>query len=158
MNDALPSDIRIRLAARADVPAIVRLLADDVLGATRELPAEPLAQAYWDAFDAMSAQGGNELYVAEAQGEIVGCLQLTITHGLSRIGMTRGQIEGVRVSSRHRGKRIGEAMIAAAINRSRALGCGVVQLTTDRTRVDAHRFYERLGFEATHVGMKLTLS
>ena len=158
MNDALPSDIRIRLAERADVPAIVRLLADDVLGATRELPGEPLAQPYWDAFDAMSAQGGNELYVAEAHGEIVGCLQLSVIHGLSRIGMTRGQIEGVRVSSRHRGKRIGEAMITAAIERARALGCKVVQLTTDRTRVDAHRFYERLGFEATHVGMKLTLS
>jgi len=158
MNDALPADTRIRLADRADVPAIVRLLADDVLGATRELPAEPLAQAYWDAFDAMSAQGGNELYVAESDGEIVGCLQLSVIPGLSRIGMKRGQIEGVRVSSRHRGRRIGEAMVTAAIDRSRALGCRVVQLTTDRTRIDAHRFYQRLGFEATHVGMKLTLS
>jgi ribosomal protein S18 acetylase RimI-like enzyme len=158
MTNALPSDIRVRLADRADVPAIVRLLADDVLGATRELPGEPLAEAYWNAFDAMSAQGGTELYVADADGEIVGCLQLNVIHGLSRVGMTRGLIEGVRVSSRCRGRRIGEAMMTAAIDRARALGCRVVQLTTDRTRVDAHRFYERLGFEATHVGMKLTLA
>ena len=151
------SEVGIRAARRADVPAIVQLLADDVLGATRELPGDPLAQVYWDAFDAMSAQRGNELLVAELEGEVVGCLQLSVIRGLSRQGMTRGQLEGVRVSSRHRGKRIGEALVRAAIERARALGCRVVQLTTDRSRVDAHRFYERLGFEATHVGMKLTL-
>jgi ribosomal protein S18 acetylase RimI-like enzyme len=149
--------IGIRAARRSDVPAIVRLLADDVLGATREQPAEPLALACWDAFDARSAQAGNELFVAEEDGEVLGCLQLSVIPGLSRRGLTRGQLEGVRVSSRHRGKRIGEALLLAAIDRSRALGCGVVQLTTDRSRVDAHRFYERLGFEATHIGMKLTL-
>jgi len=158
MPDVSPTDIRIRLAHRTDVPAIVQLLADDVLGATREKPGEPLAQEYWDAFDAMSTQRGNELYVAELGSEIVGCYQLTIIPGLGRVGTARGVIEGVRVSSRHRGKRIGEVMMLTAIERSRASGCGVVQLTTDRTRADAHRFYERLGFEATHIGMKLTLS
>ena len=157
MDNTAPSVVRIRAARRSDVPAIVRLLADDVLGATREQPAEPLAQAYWDAFDAMNAQAGNELFVAEEDGEVLGCLQLCVIPGLSRLGLTRGQLEGVRVSSRQRGKRIGEALVLAAIDRSRALGCGVVQLTTDRSRVDAHRFYERLGFEATHIGMKLTL-
>ena len=158
MPSPMPPDVHIRIAHRDDVPAIVQLLADDVLGATREQPGEPLAQSYWDAFDAMSAQGGIELFVADAAGEVVGCLQLTVIPGLSRMGMVRGQIEGVRVSSRHRGKRIGEALVLAAIDRSRELGCRVVQLTSDRSRIDAHRFYERLGFEATHVGMKLTLS
>ncbi len=146
--------VHVRPARRDDVPAIVHLLADDTLGASREQPTDPLPQAYWDAFDAISAQRGNELLVAEADGELVGCLQLTVIPGLSRMGATRGQLEGVRVSSKHRGRRIGEALVAAATDRARKLGCRIVQLTTDRTRVDAHRFYERLGFESTHIGMK----
>jgi ribosomal protein S18 acetylase RimI-like enzyme len=157
MTETSASPVRIRLARRDDVPAIVRLLADDVLGATREQATDPLPRQYWDAFDAMATQGGNELLVAELDGEIVGCLQLTIIPGLSRMGMIRGQLEGVRVSSAHRGRRIGEALVQAATERAKALGCSVVQLTTDRRRVDAHRFYERLGFEATHVGMKRAL-
>ena len=150
-------DIRIRFGTREDLPAIVRLLADDELGAKREIVSEPLAQVYSDAFAAMRAQTGNELFVAESDGEVVGCLQLTLTPGLSRAGMSRGTIEGVRVSSRHRGQRIGELLMRAAIDRSRELGCGLVQLTTDRTRLDAQRFYERLGFEPSHIGMKLPL-
>lgn len=157
MPDTRGLDIRIRTGTREDLSAIVRLLADDELGAKREIVSEPLARVYADAFDAMSAQTGNELIVAESAGEVVGCLQLTVTPGLSRAGMTRGTIEGVRVSSRHRGQHIGELLVRAAIDRSRDLGCGLVQLTTDRTRVDAHRFYERLGFEPSHVGMKLVL-
>jgi ribosomal protein S18 acetylase RimI-like enzyme len=157
MPDTLPSDVHVRLAHRADVPAIVRLLADDPLGATREHPGEPLAQAYWDAFDAMAAQGGNELLVAEVAGEVVGCLQLTIIPGLSRAELTRGQLEGVRVSSRSRGQGIGESLMRATVERARELGCRLVQLTTDRSRGDAQRFYERLGFEASRVGMKLML-
>jgi ribosomal protein S18 acetylase RimI-like enzyme len=151
------SDVHVRLAQRADVPAIVRLLADDPIGSTREQPGEPLAQAYWDAFDAIMAQGGNEVLVAEAGGEVAGCLQLTVIPGLSRTGMTRGQLEGVRVSDRHRGRGIGEALVRAAVERARGHGCRLVQLTTDRARTDAQRFYERLGFEASHVGMKLML-
>jgi ribosomal protein S18 acetylase RimI-like enzyme len=151
------SDVRVRVARREDLQAIVRLLADDVLGAKRELSSDPLAQEYIDAFDAMCAQGGNELLVAELGDEVVGCLQLTIIPGLSRAGMSRGQLEGVRVSSRHRGQRIGELLVHVSIERARAAGCTLVQLTTDRTRADAHRFYERLGFEASHVGMKLKL-
>lgn len=153
-----PPNVVVRVARREDVPAIVRLLADDALGASREQPGEPLAQPYWDAFDAMAKQTGNEVLVADQDGDVVGCLQLTIIPGLSRFGMTRGQIEGVRVSSRHRGKRIGETLMLAAIERSREHGCKLIQLTTDRSRVDARRFYERLGFQCTHLGMKLTLS
>ena len=152
-----PIQVRVRRAKRADVPAIVGLLADDHLGATREIVSDPVAQVYLDAFDAVDAHQGTELFVAELDGEVVGCLQLDIIHGLSRMGMTRGQIEGVRVSSAHRGNRIGEQLVRAAIDRAREQGCGAVQLTSDRTRVDAHRFYERLGFVTTHVGMKLTL-
>lgn len=152
------AQLNVRLARRDDLPAVVRLLADDALGATRESPDEPLHPAYADAFDAMQAQRGNDLVVAELDGDVVGCLQLTIIAGVSRRGMTRGQIEGVRVSAPHRGQRIGEVMVQWAIERCRDQGCRLVQLTTDRTRADAHRFWERLGFEASHVGMKLPLT
>jgi ribosomal protein S18 acetylase RimI-like enzyme len=152
----MPS-IEFRTATVADLPAIVRLLADDALGATRERDADPLPGEYTRAFAAMQAQGGNDVLLALTDGAIVGCLQLTIVPGLSRFGAIRGQIEGVRVVSTHRGQRIGEAMIRHAIQRCRDAGCSLVQLTSDVTRVDARRFYERLGFEATHVGMKLKL-
>jgi len=157
MSQTSSPPVQIRVATRDDVPAIVRLLADDMFGATREQASDPLPHQYWDAFDAMTAQRGNELLVAELDGEIVGCLQLTTIPGLSRMGMVRAQLEGVRVSSAHRGRRIGEALVQAAMHRAKELGCSVVQLTTDRRRVDAHRFYERLGFETTHVGMKRAL-
>ena len=99
----LPVDVTIRTAHGEDVPAIVRLLADDALGAARERPEEPLPEAYWSAFDAITAQPGNEVLVAEREREIVGCVQLTVIPGLSRTGMTRGQLEGVRVSAQLRG-------------------------------------------------------
>jgi len=149
--------LEFRIATTTDLPAIVRLLADDALGATRERYADPLPDEYTHAFAAIQAQGGNDLLVAIADGAVVGCLQLTIVPGLSRFGAIRGQIEGVRVASAHRGRKIGEAMIRHAIERCREAGCSLVQLTSDVTRVDARRFYERLGFEATHVGMKLKL-
>jgi ribosomal protein S18 acetylase RimI-like enzyme len=149
--------IAIREARRDDLPRVVALLADDPLGASRELPGEPLDPAYAAAFDAMAAQGGNVLLVAVAGDQVVGCLQLIVIPGLSRAGMLRGQIEGVRVASAHRGRRIGERLVEAAVERARAAGCGLVQLTSDASRADAHRFYERLGFVATHVGMKLTI-
>lgn len=157
MTNSSLTGLRVRPALRNDVPAIVRLLADDVLGAKREQATDPLPRAYFDAFDAIAAQGGNEILIAELDGEVVGCLQLTVIPGLSRVGMSRGQVEGVRVSSKHRGQRIGEMLIAAATDRARELGCKIIQLTTDKTRVDAHRFYERLGFESTHIGMKRTI-
>ena len=150
-------NVTVRRATRDDVAAIVGLLADDVLGAQRELVEQPVAEVYLRAFDDMAAQSGSDLLVAEQDGEVIGCLQLTVIPGLSRRGMRRGLIEGVRVSSRHRGAGVGEKMVREAIARARAAGCGLVQLTSDASRVDARRFYERLGFEATHIGMKLSL-
>lgn len=149
--------MHIRRATDADLPAIVRLLADDPLGATREQPSDPLPPAYRAAFAAMEAQTGNELLVAIAEGEVIGCLQLTVIPGISRLGATRAQVEGVRVASAHRGAGIGEALMHEAIDRATRAGCALVQLTTDASRGDARRFYERLGFEATHVGLKLRL-
>jgi ribosomal protein S18 acetylase RimI-like enzyme len=151
------SSVMVRPARQEDVAAIVRLLADDMLGAQRELVEDPVAPAYLRAFDEMASQPGNELLVAVKDDEVIGCLQLTIATGLSRRGMRRALLEGVRVSAKHRGARVGEQLVLDAIARARAAGCGLVQLTSDASRVDARRFYERLGFEATHIGMKLTV-
>jgi ribosomal protein S18 acetylase RimI-like enzyme len=155
MSDTAPT---IRAATRADLPAIVRMLADDPLGATRERAVDPLPREYLDAFDAIQTHIGNHLLVAELDGKVVGCLQLTYIPGLSRMGLMRAQIESVRIDSSMRGRKLGELMITDAIERARQRGCGVVQLTTDKARADAHRFYERLGFKATHEGMKLSLT
>ena len=151
-------DVTVRAASRDDVPEIVRLLADDTLGAQRELIEDPVAPVYLQAFDEMAEQAGNDLLVAVIDDYVIGCLQLTITSGLSRRGVRRAQIEGVRVSSKHRGEKIGEQLVREAIARARAAGCGLVQLTSDVSRLDARRFYERLGFKATHIGMKLPLT
>ncbi len=142
----------IRVATAADLPALEHLLADDVLGAGREAPGDP---AYRAAFAAMSAQDGNIVLVAEEAGRVIGCLQLTLIPGLARRGMLRGQIEGVRIDAEARGRGIGQALVKAAIDRAREAGAGLVQLTTDTTRKEAHVFYERLGFVPSHIGMKL---
>ncbi|HEX5114474.1 MAG TPA: GNAT family N-acetyltransferase [Pseudonocardiaceae bacterium] len=144
----------IRRARRADVPAIVALLADDPLGAGRERPGDP---AYLAAFDELAADPRQVLVVAESAGEVVGSLQLTFIPGLSRLGATRAQIEAVRVRSDMRGSGLGDALVRWAIDTARDHGCALVQLTTDVSRTDAHRFYRRLGFQPTHVGMKLAL-
>jgi ribosomal protein S18 acetylase RimI-like enzyme len=149
--------IEFRTATEADLPAIVRLLADDPLGATRERDEAPLPEAYVEAFEAIRAQTGNEIIVAVDGGAVVGCLQFTVIPGLARLGMRRGQIEGVRVDKRYRSKGVGEILFRHAIERARDAGCGLVQLTTDKSRPDALRFYERLGFVASHEGMKLVL-
>jgi ribosomal protein S18 acetylase RimI-like enzyme len=149
--------VKIRRAERADVPAIVALLADDVLGAKRERNENPLPKAYGLAFEAIAADPNHELLVAELDGRIIGTLQLTFLPGLSRQGMWRAQIEGVRVSSKERGHRVGEQLVRHAIDRAREKGCGLVQLTSDKQRTDAVRFYERLGFSASHEGLKLQL-
>lgn len=150
-------NVTVRKATRGDVPEIVRLLADDALGAHRELLEDPVAPIYLRAFDEMASQPGNELLVAIKDHKVIACLQLTIITGLSRRGARRAQLEGVRVSSQHRGAKVGEQLVLEAIGRARAAGCSLVQLTSDVSRLDARRFYERLGFKATHVGMKLTL-
>lgn len=146
--------ITIRRATAADVDPIVAMLADDPLGATREKPGDP---AYLKAFEVIDADPHQFLAVADSDGEVVGTLQLTFTGGLSRLGMTRATVEAVRVRSDQRGGGLGERLVRWAIDEARARGCGLVQLTTDASRVDAHRFYERLGFTASHVGMKLQL-
>jgi ribosomal protein S18 acetylase RimI-like enzyme len=150
-------DVTVRAATRDDVPTIVRLLADDALGSRRELLEDPVAPVYLRAFDEMANQPGSELLVAVKGDEVIGCLQMTIVTGLSRRGMRRAQLEGVRVSSAHRGEKVGEQLVQYAIARARAAGCGLVQLTSDVSRLDARRFYEKLGFKATHIGMKLPL-
>lgn len=149
--------VTIRDAMRADLPDLVRMLADDPLGASREGSAEPLDPAYEAAFAAIAAAPGERLLVAARDGRPVGMLQLSLIPGLSRRGMLRAQIEGVRVAAGQRGGGIGEALVAEAIRLAREAGCGLVQLTTDKSRKDAHRFYERLGFVASHEGMKLGL-
>lgn len=149
--------MEFRQATLHDLAAIVRLLADDELGATRERFEEPLPQSYINAFLAIEEQKGNSLLVAEENNEIIGCLQLTFIPGIARLGMTRAQIEGVRVDRRYRGKRVGEALFQYAIDLAKAHGCGLIQLTTDKNRKEAHKFYDRLGFISSHEGMKLQL-
>ncbi|TEA74215.1 GNAT family N-acetyltransferase [Allopusillimonas ginsengisoli] len=149
------SALGFREARREDIPAIVALLADDALGANRDGP--QLMTNYLSAWEAMAAQKGNALIVATLSEEVVGVLQLTLIPGLSRGGMLRGQIESVRVSSKHRGYRIGQQLLAHAIDIARSAGCGLVQLTSDKQRTDALRFYAQLGFVASHEGLKLTL-
>ncbi|MHA4813756.1 N-acetyltransferase family protein [Streptomyces aculeolatus] len=149
------SDLEIRRATAADVPAIVAMLADDPLGATRETPDDPAP--YEQAFARIDADPAQHLAVAERDGTVVGTLQLTVIPGLSRRGMTRALIEAVRVHRDERGSGLGTQLIEWAVEEARRQGCAVVQLTSDATRTDAHRFYERLGFESTHVGFKRML-
>lgn len=144
----------IRKARAEDVEPIVAMLADDPLGATRENLGD---SRYADAFAAIDADARQLLVVAETAGEVVGTLQLTLIPGLSRRGATRAQIEAVRVRSDQRGSGLGGRLISWAVDTARDRGAAMVQLTTDASRADAHRFYERLGFVASHVGMKLAL-
>jgi GNAT superfamily N-acetyltransferase len=153
----MTAPVRLRDATRDDVPAIVAMLADDTLGASREVTTEPLPASYYAAFDALDRDPNNRLLIAEINGEIVGTLQITFIYGLSRQGAKRALIEAVRVASLHRGKGIGEQIILEAVAMAHRERCAMVQLTTDKRRKDAHRFYERLGFVASHEGMKLTL-
>jgi GNAT superfamily N-acetyltransferase len=153
----MSGQVILRDARRDEVAAIVAMLADDMLGGSREVTTEPLPQGYYDAFDALARDPNNRLLIAERDGDVVGTLQLTFIHGLSRQGAKRALIEAVRVAAPFRGKGLGEEIIRAAVEIARQAGCSMVQLTTDKSRKDAHRFYERLGFVASHEGMKLTL-
>ncbi|GAA4728179.1 GNAT family N-acetyltransferase [Phytohabitans rumicis] len=148
------SDTVFRPATHADVPGIVALLADDALGATRESPDQA---AYLRAFEAIDADPRNALVVADRDGELVGTMQLTFIPGLSHNGAERLQIEAVRVRSDLRGQGLGREMITWALEQGRGRGCRTAQLTTHKSRVDAHRFYAGLGFAASHEGMKLVL-
>ncbi|MFI5589132.1 GNAT family N-acetyltransferase [Amycolatopsis sp. NPDC051758] len=149
------TDYTIRRARRDDIGAIVRMLADDQLGATRDDP-EDLGP-YLRAFEEIEADP-NQLLVVVATGEQpVGTLQLTIIPGLARRGALRGQVEAVRIHAEHRGSGLGADLMRWAIDESRRRGCALVQLTSDTSRTAAHRFYERLGFEPSHTGFKFKL-
>ncbi|MGN6442059.1 MAG: GNAT family N-acetyltransferase [Arthrobacter sp.] len=152
---------RLRHATRADLPALVRLLADDALGAGRETGGD--LEPYEQAFDAIEADPAHLLAVGELvrsgqeTGSIVATFQLSFLPGISRQGAWRSQLESVRVAASLRGQGIGKLMVGWAVQESRSRGCQLMQLTTHKSRTAAHRFYEQLGFEASHVGMKLTL-
>jgi ribosomal protein S18 acetylase RimI-like enzyme len=150
------SPVTIRRARRDDVGAIVRMLADDPLGQGRERLEDPLPASYLAAFDALERDANIQLVVAEdADGAVIGCLQLCILPGLSSQGASRGLIEDVRVASHCRSRGIGEQLVQWAIAQARARQCKLVELLTHHTRIDAQRFYERLGFQRSHVGMTL---
>ena len=149
--------LKFRRATRKDLPEIVRMLADDFLGAQRERFENPLPESYVKAFEEIAADRNNELIVAEIDGEIVGTLQITFTPSISFQGGKRATVESVRVDAKHRGKGLGKELIQWAIERAKNEGCHILQLTTNSERTDAHRFYENLGFKGTHLGMKLYL-
>ena len=167
--ESVAADLHVRAATRADLPGIVAMLADDQLGATRENASLPLDQPYLAAFDTIDADPHNELLVvveahagdggdASDEAALMGVMQLTFIPSISHHGGWRTLIEGVRVQRQARGRGIGAFMIRWAIERARDRGCMMVQLTSNKSREDARRFYERLGFEATHEGFKLALS
>lgn len=155
MENPAPPDVLVRPATAEDVPAIVAMLADDVLGATRE-DATDLAP-YLAAFAVADADPHQHIVVAEKDGEVIGTLQLTVIHGLSLRAATRAQVEGVRVRADQRGTGLGSHLMAWSEEKARELGCALIQLTSNNARTDAHRFYERLGYEGTHIGFKKPL-
>jgi len=150
------SPVTIRRAGRGDVLSIVRMLADDPLGSGRERLEDPLPESYFRAFEAVDRDPNIQLMVAEdGEGAVVGCLQLCILPGLSSQGASRGLIEDVRVAAHCRSRGIGEQMVQWAVAQARSRGCKLVELLTHNTRVDAQRFYKRLGFVPSHVGMTM---
>ena len=152
--------MQIRIATRADVPAVLTLLADDDISRDRGFGTVPeeVDAAIWAAFEAIDADDRNDLVVAEEGGEVIGTCQLTFIPGLSRGGAERLLIEAVRIRSDQRGRGLGGDLIRWTVERARERGCRIVQLTTDKRRTEAHRFYAALGFEASHEGMKLEIS
>jgi len=153
MNDALS----FRTATREDLPAIVRLLADDELGSQRERVEEPLPESYFLAFEQIDTDPNHQLVVAESNGRLIGTLHLIFLPSISYQGGLRAQIESVRVDRECRSMCIGGEMMRWAIERAREQGARMAQLTTHMSREDAHRFYERLGFKKSHMGMKLSI-
>ena len=153
---AATSSVTIRRARRGDVGIIVAMLADDPLGSARERLEDPLPPFYFRAFEVLEHASHFRLMVAEdADGMVVGCLQLCIMPGLSSQGASRGLIEDVRVAAHCRSRGIGEQMVQWAVAEARAGGCKLIELLTNNSRVDAQRFYARLGFQPSHVGMTL---
>jgi GNAT superfamily N-acetyltransferase len=150
-------DLIFRRATEADIPMITGLLADDILGSSREATGAESYLQYLNAFRVIDADVNQFLLVVDDEAKIVGTLQLTFILGLAGRGLKRGQIEAVRVASDRRGEKIGEAMLNWALEKYRREQCGIVQLTTDKTRTEAHRFYDKLGFRPSHIGYKMKL-
>ena len=147
----------MRLAVEADLPAILGLLSADPISASRAGQTAEVSERVRQAFSALQVTDDHALWVAEANGEVVGTYQLSMLPGLARDGMWRALVESVHVRADQRGMGVGERMMRHAIEQARARGCGLLQLTSDKRRTDAHRFYQRLGFVASHEGMKLAL-
>jgi ribosomal protein S18 acetylase RimI-like enzyme len=150
-------EITIRRATRADLTSIVHMLIEDDLGSQRERYEDPLPESYYTAFDQIDTDPNHELVVAELHREIIGTLHLMFLPSISFQGGLRAQIESLRVDKNYRNQGIGNEMMNWTIERARERGAHIVQLTTHHSREDAHRFYEKLGFSATHLGMKLSL-
>ncbi|MDR4315271.1 N-acetyltransferase GCN5 [Niallia circulans] len=153
----MTESLEFRLAVLQDLDQIVAMLADDVLGSKRERYEQPLPASYLQAFQAIAEDPNNELVVACFGIEVVGVQQITFTPYITHQGGWRATIEGVRTASSVRGKGVGTQLINWAIERAKERGCHLIQLTTDKQRPDALRFYERLGFQATHEGLKMKL-
>lgn len=151
------SNVLFRLARREDLPEIVRMLADDELGSQRERCEEPLPQPYYAAFEQIARDANHELVVAEIEDRVIGTLHLMFLPSISYQGGLRAQVESVRVDKQCQNQGIGSQMMKWAIARAKERGAHIVQLTTHKSREDAHRFYERLGFKKSHLGMKLSL-
>ncbi|WP_114785268.1 GNAT family N-acetyltransferase [Vibrio tetraodonis] len=150
-------NLTYRSANLDDLASLVFLLADDELGSQREDASMPLNESYTSAFNAISADPNNQLLVVESQGALIGMMQMTYIPYLTHIGSWRCLIEGVRIDKAFRGQGLGEIMFEYAIYQAKVRGCSVIQLTSDKLRPDALRFYEKLGFKATHEGFKLLL-
>lgn len=157
MAQSTPSALTFRSAVREDLPVLIGMLSDDVLGATRERLTDPLPRSYNAAFDAIEADPNNQLLLACREGAVVAMLQLTYSPSLSHQGAWRATIEGVRTAAAVRGQGVGTALVRYALQLARERGCKMMQLSTHVSRTDAQRFYRQLGFEASHVGMKITL-
>ncbi|MFT5287763.1 MAG: GNAT superfamily N-acetyltransferase [Planctomycetota bacterium] len=150
-------NLEFRNASEGDLSNLVHLLADDDLGSAREDLSTPLNQSYAEAFHSIEQDINNELIVVECNGELVGMLQVTFIPYLTHTGSWRCLIEGVRIARKYRGQGLGTKFIGWAIRRAAEKNCSIVQLTSDKQRPEALRFYESLGFEATHEGFKLKL-
>ena len=146
-----------RIATEKDVPAIIALMGDDEISRAREGHQATVTPNALVAFSEIDADPNNELWVGEFEGAVIATLQLTVIPGLRRDGLKRAQVESVRVHSDHRSQGVGEKLLESAMDRARSKGCAMMQLTTDTRRAAAQRFYVRLGFEPTHVGMKRKL-
>lgn len=151
------NELHFRLATENDLSHIVRMLSDDVLGATREKIDSILSDSYLTAFKKIVADTNQELTVVEMNGEIVATFQLSFIQYLTHQGGLRAQVEAVRTAANHRGQGIGKKLFEYIINKAKEKGCALVQLTTDKKRPEAIKFYEGIGFTSTHEGMKLSL-